>query len=180
MMASGFFSCSRYANIPKVSDHKEKSFTAAPNFALKDATGKLVKLSDFRGQVVLLDFWATWCSPCKIEIPWFIEFQQAYKDRNFTVLGVSMDDDGWDSVKPFIAKAQLNYRVMIGTDQVSAQYGGLDSLPTTLLIDREGRIAKTHVGLPSASVELSKRMYKSEILNLLDADDKDAVNISLR
>src|SRR5690349_7612651 len=75
----------------------------APDFALKDVDGKTVHLSGYRGKVVLLDFWATWCGPCKLEIPWFMEFERKYKDRGFAVLGVSMDDDGWQSVKPFIA-----------------------------------------------------------------------------
>ena len=80
----------------------EKDRHAAPDFALKDANGATVQLSDYKGKVVLLDFWATWCGPCKIEIPWFIEFEQKYKDKGFAVLGVSMDEDGWSAVKPFM------------------------------------------------------------------------------
>jgi peroxiredoxin len=134
---------------------------AAPNFTLADANGAPVKLSDYRGKVVLLNFWATWCGPCKIEIPWFIEFEKTYKDRGFATLGVSMDDDGWKAVKSFVAQKAMNYPVMIGDDRVAQSYGGIDSLPTTFLIDREGRIASTHLGL------VSKREYEAEILKLI-------------
>jgi peroxiredoxin len=123
----------------------------APDFALKDADGKTVRLSDYRGKVVVLDFWATWCGPCKIEIPWFMEFQRQHKDQGFEVIGVSMDDDGWDSVKPFVQKIGINYRVVLGNDDAAAAYGGVDALPTTFLIDRQGRIAATHVGVTSKS-----------------------------
>ncbi|MBV8732210.1 MAG: TlpA family protein disulfide reductase [Acidobacteriia bacterium] len=119
----------------------------APEFALKDADGKLVHLSDFRGKVVLLDFWATWCGPCKIEIPWFEDFQRKNQDRGLVVVGVSMDDEGWQVVKPFMKASKMNYRVLIGNDQTAQVYGGIDALPTTFLIDREGRIAAVHVGL---------------------------------
>ena len=78
-----------------------------PDFALKDSTGQTVQLSDYHGKVVLLNFWATWCAPCKIEIPWFMEFQREYKDRNFAVLGVSMDEDGWDAVRPYMANHSI-------------------------------------------------------------------------
>jgi len=124
----------------------DKQRHVAPDFALKDGDGKLVHLSDYRGKVVLLDFWATWCGPCKIEIPWFIDFQKQHRD-GFAVLGVSMDDEGWEVVKPFLAKEKINYRVLIGNDKTSESYGGIDALPTTFLIDREGRIASVHVGL---------------------------------
>jgi cytochrome c biogenesis protein CcmG/thiol:disulfide interchange protein DsbE len=121
----------------------------APDFSLRDVDGKLVKLSDFRGKVVLVDFWATWCGPCKIMIPWFIDLERKHKDKGFAVIGVSMDDEGWDVVKPFLSRMNVNYRVVIGTDPVAQSYGGIEALPTTFLIDREGRIAATHVGLTS-------------------------------
>ena len=119
----------------------------APDFALKDADGKVVHLSDYRGKVVLLDFWATWCGPCRIEIPWFMDLERKNKDRGFAVLGVSMDDEGWEVVKPFLAELGVNYRVMMGSDSTAQAYGGVDSLPTTFLIDRDGKIAAVHIGL---------------------------------
>jgi peroxiredoxin len=134
---------------------------AAPNFTLADAKGTLVKLSDYKGKVGLLNFWATWCGPCKIEIPWFIEFEKTYKDRGFATLGVSMDEDGWKTVKSFVAQKSMNYLVMVGNDHVAELYGGIDSLPATFLIDREGKIAATHLGLAG------KREYEAEILKLI-------------
>ena len=136
---------------------------AAPDFTLKDADGKPVRLSEYRGKVVLLNFWATWCGPCKMEIPWFIDFEQKYKDKNFAVLGVSLDEDGWESVKPYIAEKKINYRVVVGTEQVAQLYGEVDSLPTTFMIDREGRIATVHIGL------VSKSEYIHDIDDLLQA-----------
>jgi len=133
----------------------------APDFALKDADGRTVRLSDYRGKVVLLDFWATWCGPCKIEIPWFMQMEKEYKDRGFAVLGVAMDEDGWEAVKPFLAEMRVNYRTVLGTDMVAQQFGGVDALPTTFVIDREGRIASTHVGLAS------KSDYENDIQALL-------------
>ncbi len=133
----------------------------APDFELKDINGKSVKLSDYQGQVVLLNFWATWCGPCKLEIPWFVEFEKKNKDRGFSVIGVSMDEDGWATVKPFLEWARVNYRVLMGDDRVAMLYGGVDSLPTTFLIDRDGNIASIHVGL------VSKGDYESDIETLL-------------
>jgi len=119
----------------------------ATNFALKDASGKVVHLADYRGKVVLLDFWATWCEPCGVELPWFMEFERKYKDRGFAVLGISMDDEGWKVVSPFVNAKRINYRILLGDDKTGDQYGGIDALPTTFVIDREGRLARVHVGL---------------------------------
>jgi peroxiredoxin len=140
----------------------ESNRKAAPAFTLKDADGKTVSLEDYKGKVVLLNFWATWCGPCKIEIPWFVDFEQKYKDKGFSVIGVSMDEDGWNAVKPFLAEEKVNYRILLGNDSVGTLYGGVDSLPTTFVIDRDGRIAATHIGL------VSKSDYQDEIVRLLE------------
>jgi cytochrome c biogenesis protein CcmG/thiol:disulfide interchange protein DsbE len=108
-----------------------------------------VRLSDYKGKVVLLDFWATWCGPCKIEIPWFMDMQRKNKDKGFEVVGVAMDDEGWETVKPYVAKMGVNYRILAGNDETAQKYGGVDALPTTFLIDRTGKIAAVHVGLTS-------------------------------
>ena len=134
----------------------------AANFTLRDANGTAVKLSDYRGKVVLLNFWATWCGPCTLEIPWFIEFEQQYKTQGFAVVGVSMDEEGWNAIKPYMASHKMNYRVLLGDDSVSQLYGGVDSLPTTFLIDRQGRVAfPPHIGLAG------KNEYLKEIQSLL-------------
>jgi peroxiredoxin len=147
-LALGFtiYGCSPSRRVRASSERERKT---APDFALKDANGKTVHLSDYKGKVVLLDFWATWCGPCRMEIPWLKEFQTKFKDRGFEVLGISMDDDGWAAVKPFVRELGINYRIVIGDDTTAQQYGGVDALPTTFVIDREGKIFKIHVGLTS-------------------------------
>ena len=141
----------------------DKDRKPAPEFALKDADGKTVRLEDYKGKVVLLDFFATWCGPCKIEIPWFMDFERKHKDKGFSVLGVSMDDEGWEVVKPFLADLGVNYRVVIGNDSTAQLYGGVDALPTTFLIDRNGKIAAVHIGLAS------KKDFEDGIEQLLQA-----------
>lgn len=141
----------------------DKDRRNAPDFALKDADGRTVRLSDYRGKVVLLDFWATWCDPCRYEIPWFMDMERKKKDRGFAVLGVSMDDDGWEVVKPFIAELGVNYRILVGTDETAQLYGGIDALPTTFLIDRDGKIASVHVGLGN------RRDFEDGVEQLLQA-----------
>lgn len=131
------------------------------DFALKDSAGQTVKLSDYRGKVVLVNFWATWCAPCKIEIPWFVDFQKKYPKSDFVVLGVSMDEDGWDSVRPYMAAHQLNYPVVVGGDSIERLFGGVDDLPTSFLIDRDGHVLRKHVGL------ISKDTWEDEIGNML-------------
>jgi len=136
---------------------------AAPTFELKDATGAKATLADYKDKVVLLNFWATWCVPCRAEIPWFQEFDKKYKDQGFAVLGVSMDEDGWGIVKPYVEERKITYRIVIGDEHVSTMYGGIDALPTTFLIDREGKIAAIHTGL------VSKATYEKEIRDLVGA-----------
>jgi peroxiredoxin len=133
----------------------------APDFTLKDANGKRLSLSDYKGKVVLLNFWATWCGPCKIEIPWFIEFEKEFQSRGFTVLGVSMDEDGWKVVNPYVAEHKINYPVVLGNEEVNQLYGGIEALPTTLLIGRDGKVVYLHAGL------ITKSEYEKEIRQLL-------------
>jgi cytochrome c biogenesis protein CcmG/thiol:disulfide interchange protein DsbE len=138
-----------------------KDRQAAPNFRLTDSQGKQVQLSDYRGKVVLLNFWATWCGPCKAEIPWFEEFESKYRTAGLAILGVAMDDDGWKAVRPFMNQMKMNYRVMLGDNVTASKYGGVESLPETLLIDRQGRIAARRLGLTSRAT------YEQEITELL-------------
>jgi peroxiredoxin len=138
----------------------EETRKPAPDFSLNDDSGNPVSLAGLKGKVVLLNFWATWCGGCQVEIPRFMEFQNKYKKDGLTVVGISMDDDGWKSVKPYMKEKKLNYAIVIDDHKLSKLYG-LESMPMTLLIDRDGKIAATHVGL------LSKGDYKAEIEALL-------------
>ncbi len=132
------------------------------NFTLKDVENKPVKLTSLNGKVVLLDFWATWCGPCKIEIPWFIEFQNKYGAAGLQVVGVSVDDP-LSKLKPYVAKMQMNYLVLQGLDHDDMQdaFGPLMGIPITVVISREGKICGKHVGLSS------KDAFESEIKALL-------------
>ena len=159
---------------PRGAPAKAENRKVAPNFNLPNSNGVQVALADYKGKVVLLNFWATWCGPCKIEIPWFIEFNKTYKGRGFSVLGVSLDDDGWKSVKPYLAAKNIDYTVVVGNDEVSKSYGDVDSLPTTFIIDRDGRIAFVHMGL------VGKDTYEKEIRSLLGGDRQAAAKDELR
>jgi len=142
-----FFMGKDVASGPRIVFATPETRKAAPDFTLNDAEGVPVRLSEFRGKVVLLNFWATWCVPCRTETPWFVEFSKTYRDRGLVVLGVALDDDGWKPVKPYIDEMKVNYPVMVAGNDIAPLYGGLASLPVTLIIDKAGRIAVTHVGL---------------------------------
>jgi thiol-disulfide isomerase/thioredoxin len=132
----------------------------APDFTLTDSAGRPVSLSEFRGQVVLINFWATWCAPCASEIPLLVGFEQAYHGRGLVVLGITLDD-GWNVVRPYADAKQINYRVLMADQKISDLFGGLKGVPTTLIIDRRGRIAATHVGL------CQKQEYENDIQAVL-------------
>ncbi|HTM50529.1 MAG TPA: TlpA disulfide reductase family protein [Bryobacteraceae bacterium] len=155
--------CNSSKPVRAASSKAEKDRKPAPEFELKDADGKTVRLSDYKGKVVLLDFWATWCGPCKIEIPWFIEFERKYKDKGFAVIGVSMDEEGWTAVKPFVSELAINYRILQGNDATADLYGGVNALPTTFLIDRNGKVVWKHEGLAG------KDAFEDEIKKLMES-----------
>jgi len=132
--------------------------TTAPGVTFKDLDGKDATLTQYKGKVVLVNFWATWCDPCYVEIPWLIEMQQKYEAKGFTVLGISMDEEGKSAVVPFLAKERfnvngqklpMNYPIVIGNDEVADKFGGLLGYPTSFLISRDGKIVKKVQGLIS-------------------------------
>jgi peroxiredoxin len=124
-----------------------KLHSPAPPWELEDVNGKTVRSSDFTNKVVILDFWATWCPPCRAEIPGFIELQKQYQQQGLVVVGISLDQGGADVVKSFMQKMGVNYPVVLGNQKVSDAYGGIEGIPTTFVIDRQGRIANKHLGL---------------------------------
>ncbi len=119
----------------------------APDFELATLDGRRVKLSDYRGKAVLLNFWATWCPPCKIEMPWFVDLQKQYGKDGLVVLGVAMDDTEPPKIAEFAHEMGVNYQVLLGTDQVSDDYGNVQYLPTTFYLDRNGVIVDKAAGL---------------------------------
>lgn len=121
----------------------------APDFTLHDMNGASVRLSDFRGKAVVLNFWATWCPPCRREIPWFIEMQKKYGPQGLQVVGVSMDDGGRDAIEAFVKKMGINYPILQGDDHAAGLYGGAEVLPTTYYISRDGLVVSSVNGLIS-------------------------------
>jgi thiol-disulfide isomerase/thioredoxin len=140
---------------------KEPERQRAPTFELRDADGNIARIADYKGKVVLINFWATWCVPCKEEIPWLIEFERKYKDEGFAVIGIDRDETGWPFARPYMQKMGMNYRVVIGDRRTAYKYGAADSLPATYLIDKQGRVAAIHFGL------VSRKKVEEEIKKLL-------------
>jgi thiol-disulfide isomerase/thioredoxin len=119
----------------------------APDFSLESLDGKTMRLSDFRGKAVLLNFWATWCGPCKIEMPWFVELQNQYAAQGFQIVGVAMDDASKEDIAKFAKDMGVNYPILIGKEAVGDQYGGVPGLPESFLIGRDGKIVDKLIGL---------------------------------
>jgi len=118
----------------------------APVWKLKDVEGKVISSETFKGKVVVVDFWATWCPPCRAEIPGYIELQKKYGKDGLVIIGVSLDQKGPAVVKPFIEKFGINYQIVMGDDDITAAFGGMDAIPTTFIIDRAGIIRDRKVG----------------------------------
>ena len=144
----------------------------APPFALEDLSGKTVSLESYKGKAVLVNFWATWCAPCKIETPWLVELRDQYAAQGFEILGISTEGDGvgkddmsaWNKNKAAIQKSvdqmHMQYPVLMNGDSISSQYGGLDQLPMSFFVDRTGKVIAVEMGLTSKS-ELEDNIKKA-------------------
>jgi peroxiredoxin len=150
----------RHHPAPRIATSATAQHLPAPDFILPQLDRHDLRLSSYRGKVVLLDFWATWCDPCREEIPHLVELQQKYASSGLQIIGISMDDSP-DPVRPFAEQFHMNYPVVMGTAQTGALYGGILGLPITFLIDRDGRIYAKHIGATSAEV------FEKEIKTLL-------------
>ena len=121
----------------------------APNFSLKNASGQTVELAKLHGKVVVVNFWATWCGPCRAEIPGMLDVYEKYKGKGLEIVGISVDRDGWPVINPFVKKLNIKYPVVLGNGEVTDAYGGIDAIPTSFFVDREGRVLLRHVGYMS-------------------------------
>lgn len=137
------------ANAPSAKAVNDKA-PLAPVFTLKDLEGNTVSLSDYKGKLVFVNFWATWCSPCRMEIPHFVELVDKYGDDGFAILGITIDDPrSFDKIPGFAEKFNINYPVLYGNAEVASMYGGVESIPRTFVIDREGKALGMIVGARS-------------------------------
>jgi cytochrome c biogenesis protein CcmG/thiol:disulfide interchange protein DsbE len=160
VIAIGLFLESRVTRLSSTRAAKgNKEITSSSvDFTVQDLENHEVSLSRFKGKVVLVNFWATWCGPCNIEIPWLTDLQNKYREQGFTVLGVAMDEEGRSAVTPFVqakrfrvcgAAQSMNYPIVLGNDATAAKFGGLIGLPTSVLISQDGRVVKRVDGLVS-------------------------------
>ena len=133
----------------------------APNFSLKTYDGKIIELAKLKGTVVVVNFWATWCPPCRAEIPDFIKVYDTYISKGLEIVGIALDEDGWPKVKPFLEKNKINYPIVLGNAEVIQQYGGIEGIPTTFIVDKKGNIVDHQVGM------LTKGILEQKIKSLL-------------
>ena len=149
LVAAGFYLKARHSF--RARQGAARQHFAAPNFSLPELNGQSLQLSDYRGKVVLLDFWATWCTPCREEIPHLVELQNKYRDQGLQIIGISMDDSP-EPVREFYKRFQMDYPVVIGNAETGELYGGVLGLPIAFVIGRDGRISAKHIGATDASV----------------------------
>jgi len=151
----------------------------APDFSLELLDGKTMRLSDLRGKAVLLNFWATWCGPCKIEMPWFVELQNQYASQGLQIVGVAMDDASKEDIAKFAKDMGVNYPILIGKESVGDQYGGVPALPESFLIGRDGKIVDKIIGLRGkAEIEdsIKKALDTKAAIRQASAAGKDTVS----
>lgn len=133
----------------------------APGFTAATLDGGSVTLAALRGRMVILNFWATWCGPCRREIPDFVEIYGKYKEKGLEIVGVSLDDGGWDDVNPYLQKTKINYHIVVGDGKLAMAYGNIQAIPTTFIVDKQGNIVDRHVGL------MTKAQLEAKLKNLL-------------
>jgi peroxiredoxin len=147
LLALGAYLATRHWSRP--AEHTRGGIAAthsfAPEFSLTDLSGRKLELSSYRGRVVILDFWATWCEPCRTEIPRFVDLQNKYRDRGLQIIGISLDDEP-KPVRGFYQQFKMNYPVAVGDANLAERYGGILGLPVNFVIDRDGRIYGKHAG----------------------------------
>ena len=170
LVAAMFFAGRHLANRSRAAAANETIISGdakgqtAPDFELKDLAGNNVRLSDYHGKVVLLNFWATWCPPCKEEMPWFVDLQKRYGAQGLQVIGVAMDDSGEKAIASFAQRLGVNYPVLLGKESVAQAYGDVQFLPDTFYIDRQGRIVSHVQGLINRK-EIEERVKEALALS---------------
>ncbi|MBA4149041.1 MAG: TlpA family protein disulfide reductase [Verrucomicrobia bacterium] len=162
LLAAAVAAVSLVASINK--GHSVQDAETAPAWTATGIDGKAVSSSDFAGKVVILTFWATWCPPCRAEIPGFIDLQKQHAKEGLVIVGASVDQGGTDAVEPFVEKTAINYPVVLASEEMQEAFGGIEGIPATFIIDRAGKIVSKHVGF------VEKKQLEKEIKPLLSAE----------
>ena len=161
VLAPGAPDAAKTAPAPKAPSAPAIRGKPAPDVELPDLSGAKLRLRDLKDKVLLVNFWATWCAPCEIEIPWFNDFDQKYRKQGLEIVGISLDEEGPEVVKRFVARKKMTYKVVMGDDKAAEAFGGVIGLPTTFLVDRNGKFYSMHRGL------VGKDIVEEELLELL-------------